>query len=236
LERTDMNEKMPLETLTISVRPSPETNDHEVLLQSEEGDLIERFGDRMIGLDPDDILVEPCALLPGSEPRTALIGRCDCGIIGCGSVEVTISTDGQVVSWTTDERTVGVQFDAAQYAAEVRRALGDFSWETADRTAARLIANSVDRDRLAGNGMRLVWASGRIAQNAMTIALEYDDGRYQVLVQVPWQDEAPEAIADACSRLLRTEPRSWGDVRWFPQAPGLGAPRIAGPGWRPGTN
>ena len=44
------------------MRPSPETNDHEVLLCTEEGDLIERFGDGMIGLDPDDILVEPCPL------------------------------------------------------------------------------------------------------------------------------------------------------------------------------
>lgn len=231
-----MNETAPLETLSISVRPSPETNDHEVLLRSEQGDLIERFGDSMIGLDPDDILIEPCPLLPGDTSRTALIGRCDCGVIGCGSLEVTIAADDQVISWTTDVRTVGVRFDAAQYAAEVRRALGDFSWETAERTAARLIARSIDRDRLAETGMKFIWASGRIIQNAITIALEYKSGPYQVLVHVPWQDESPEAIAEACCRLLRTEPGNWTDVRWIPQAAGLGPPPIAGPGWRCGTD
>lgn len=231
-----MNEKASLETLSISVRPSPATNDHEVLLRSEEGDLIERFGDGMIGLDPDDILVDPSPLLPGDRPRTALIGRCDCGVVGCGSVEVTISSDGQVVSWTTEERTIGVRFDAAQYTSEVQRALSDFSWETADRTAARLIARSVDRDRLAQAGLKFAWASGRVAKDIMTIALEYKDGPYQVLVHVPWQAELPGAIAEACCRLLRDDPRGWPDVRWFPQAQGLGSPRIAGPGWRPGTN
>ena len=144
-----MTQTVPLETLSISVRPSPETNDHEVLLMTEQGDLIERFGDAMIGLDPDDILVEPCPLLPGDSLRSALIGRCHCGVTGCGSVEVTVSTDGQTVSWTTEERAVGVRFKATQYTAEIRRALSDFGWETADRTAARLIAGAVDRARLA---------------------------------------------------------------------------------------
>ena len=60
-----MKQTMSLKMLRISVRPSPETNDHEVLLRSEEGDLLERFGDG-IGLDPDDILVEPCPLLPSA--------------------------------------------------------------------------------------------------------------------------------------------------------------------------
>lgn len=43
-----------LETLSISVRASPETNDHEVVLRSEEGELISRFGpDDSMGLDPE---------------------------------------------------------------------------------------------------------------------------------------------------------------------------------------
>ncbi len=182
-----MNDRVPLERLSISVRPSPETNDHQVVLRSEEGDLIERFGDRMIGLDPDDIMVEPCPLLPGDAPRSVLIGRCDCGVIGCGSVEVTIAVEEGVVSWATAVRTVGVRFDVTQYTAEVQRALADFSWETPDRTAARLIAKSVDRDRLAGAGLEFTWASGRIAQNTMTIALAYTEG--------PHQAAAPRALA-----------------------------------------
>jgi len=227
-----MSHDISIERLSISVQPSPETNDHEVLLRSEEGDLIERFGDMMIGLDPDDILVEPCPLLPGDTPHPAVIGRCDCGVIGCGSVEVTIASDGQLVAWTSERRTIGVRFDVAQYTAEVQRALHDHSWETPDRTAARLIKTSVDRERLAESGLELEWASGRVGSNTMTISLRLVPGPYQLLVHVPWAGEPPEALAELCCRLLGENPRWWSDVEWLPQATGLGRPRIAGRGWR----
>ncbi len=191
-----------LETLSISVRTSPETNDHEVVLRSEEGALISRFGpDDSMGLDPDDLLVEPCSLLPRTA-RAALIGRCCCGDVGCGPVEVTISTDGSVVSWTTAVRTTGVRFDAAQYRAEVLRALADHSWETPDRTAARLIRTSVDRARLAEAGLEFSWASGRCHQGMMTLALVDARSRVQRLVEVPWQGEPPEIIAEMCCAVL----------------------------------
>ncbi|MBI5501084.1 MAG: hypothetical protein HY907_12635 [Deltaproteobacteria bacterium] len=226
--------EVPLETLSILVRPSPETNDHEVVLRSEEGDLISRFGDGMIGLDPDDILVEPCPLLPAAEARTVIVGRCDCGYVGCGSVEVTVSTDGRVVAWTSKERPAGVRFDAVQYTAEVRRALAEHGWETPDRTVARLISSSIDRDHLAHSGLEFAWASGRVHPSTMTIALRTKDGCYQVLGSVPWHGESPEAIAETCRRLLLTEPRTWNDIQWFSTGRAFGPPEIAGPGWRLG--
>ena len=38
-----------LEVLHIAVRPSPETNDHEVCLATDAGDLISRFADGLMG-------------------------------------------------------------------------------------------------------------------------------------------------------------------------------------------
>jgi hypothetical protein len=221
----------PRDTLSIVVRPSAETNDHQVCLLSYGEDLLERFSDAMIGLDPDDI--EPCSLLAGEIPRVVTIGRCGCGVIGCGSVEVTIAADGGVVTWTAPGRQAGARFDAATYAGEVNRALGDFTWETPDRTAARLISQSVDRQYLARAGLRFMWASGRIAERTMTISLDLEQGAYQVLVQAPWLDETPAVIAESCLLLLREDPRTWKGIRWSRQANGIGPPKIAGPGWAP---
>ncbi len=225
-----------LETLHIAVRASPATDDHEVVLTSEHGDLIARFADGMMGLDPDDLLVEPCRLLPGDTAHQACIGRCDCGVGDCGNVEVTITCDGQVVAWTTPERSVGARFDATAYVAEVRRALRDFGWESADRTAARLIASALDRRRLAQAGFTFSWASGRLRATHMTLALHHGDGPYQILVDVPWQGRAPADVAEVCCQLLREPAHTWPDVRWYPLGRGLGPPRFAGPGWRRDTH
>lgn len=224
-----------LELLRISVRPSPDTNDHEVRLESDNGDLITRFADGLIGMDPDDLLIEPSPLQAGPLPNTVTIGRCDCGVVGCGSVDVTIRRNAGVVTWTTQERPIGVSFDADQYDAEVERATNDVSWETPDRTASRLIRAGVDHEALGSHGLRFCWASGRISERTMTVALECTPGPYQVLVHVAWPDGDAKAIARRCIDTLASLPASWSHVRWFPQAPGLAAPKIAGRGWQPGT-
>ena len=218
--------------LTISVRPSPSTNDHEVLLFASLDNLISRFDDDAMGLDPDDLLRSPCALVPGPSPRQVRIARCDCGVVGCGDVEVTVARDGEHVTWSADGATVDVRFDATSYLAELDRAMADHSWETPDRTAARLIADGVDRAWLAERDLHVTWASGRIRPDTMTIALATTG--YQLLVHQPWQGEPPSVIADACCTLLRQDPRTWPDVRWNEQASGLGPPACAGPGWRRG--
>ena len=219
------------ERLSVTVRASPETNDHEVVLSTEHGALVERFCDGMIGLDPGDILVESCQLLPRDAPHVALIGRCDCGITGCGSVEVEITAAGDSIAWRSGERVV--HFERAQYLAEVHRALGDFSWETADRTTARLISSSLDRTRLAHAGLAFMWASGRVAPKFMTMSFVCA-GAAQVLLHVPWEGEPPTWIANECVRIAHSAPSSWSDVRWLPQSSDAvpPSPSIAGPGWR----
>ena len=142
---------------------------------------------------------------------------------------------GASVTWTTQARPVGVRFDADQYDAEVERAMSDFSWETPDRTAARLIRLGVDREALRRHGLRLCWASGRLAEHTMTIALEHTPGPYQLLLAVPWLGDDTTSIARQCIDVLASSPSRWARVRWIPQATGLGTPAIAGPGWEPGV-
>lgn len=234
--------------LSIAVRPSPETNDHEVrLLGRDSEDLIARFKEGMIGLDPDGILANPSVLAAQNTPHPATIGRCDCGIIGCGSVEVSIYRTGELVVWQGIGTSTEVRFHAPQYDAEAEKALNDTSWETPDRTAARLISTGIQRDGLRECGFRYSWASGRIRDGKMTVALWLERGPFQVLVHAPWNGRTPEAIATACLEALGRPPEQWEDVDWFPQSPDLISgpghaappkhePDCAGPGWRLGTS
>lgn len=90
-----------------------------MVLRTEMGALIDRFYGGLMGLDPDDLLREPCQLIPGEAPQTVIIGRCDCGIIGCGSVDVGITSDGEVITWTSRDGVIRIRFNAVQYLEEV---------------------------------------------------------------------------------------------------------------------
>ncbi len=222
----------------IEVRPSPGTNDHEVRFLADAEDIIARFWNDMIGLDPDDILVIPCPIDAGDKTHKATVARCSCGVIGCGSIEVEISRSSNSVEWTwgNPNSPETLSFLGTSYDAEVARALTDTSWETSDRTAARLLAGKVDRQTLARHGLSFAWASGRVRKGAFSVSLSLEPGPYQVLVHLPWNDESPEGIARKCAELLRDQPANWVQTEWFPQRVDLGPPSMAGPNWRRGGN
>jgi hypothetical protein len=220
-----------LTAFRITVRPSPETNDHEVWLFADGMNLVELFAPDLMGLDPDDLLVEPCVLRAETSPHPAVIGRCRCGIIGCGSAAVNIHAEGNRVIWAADDSAKRIQFDATQYALEIERALQDLSWEPPDRTAARLIARAVDRTSLARRGFEFSWASGRCPKGMMTPSLLLTPGPYQILVRLPWDGEDVDEIVRQFETVLSRAPEEWPSVECNPQAQDLGPPPIAGPGW-----
>jgi hypothetical protein len=219
------------EEFRIKVQPSSEIG-HEVCLLADGENLIHRFDNTMIGLDPDELLVESCPLRAQSFPHIATIGCCSCGEIGCGSVDVEIRRSQDLVIWQALDAPTKVHFLAAQYDAEVERALQDLSWETPDRTAARLIAKAIDRTVLEYNGLVFSWASGRCQPGMMAVSLILKPGPYQVLVKTPWDGASVEGIVGQVKLLLTKPPQSWPNVEWYPQAKGLGPPRLEGPGWR----
>jgi hypothetical protein len=233
-----MSTVKPYRTFRIDVRPSPETNDHEVRFVADDEDIIARRWNDMIGLDPDDILLTPCPLRATAEPHKVTVARCSCGVIGCGSIEVEVARSSDSVEWTwgNADSPEGMRFLATNYDVEVERALADTSWETADRTAARLLAGKVDRQALARLGLSFTWASGRVRKGAFSVSLSLEPGPYQILVHLPWRSESPEELARKGARLLREQPSSWIGTEWLPQQANLGPPSLAGPSWRRGGN
>src|SRR4051812_38926240 len=95
-----------------------------------------------LGMDPFDLLFPENRLLPSAEPHTIPVARCDCGNYGCGMTDVRISREPGVVHWDwLIEAPINrrVTFDSVDYARELERVTADSRWETADRTAGRLV-------------------------------------------------------------------------------------------------
>ncbi|MFG3320671.1 hypothetical protein ACGF3J_21750 [Streptomyces sp. NPDC048171] len=81
------------------------------------------------------------------EPRRIELSNNDCCTGCCGGVFVTIHRQGDLVVWSAWQNThdirvpvpADVRFDAAQYDAELARAVADTSWEEPVDTVARLL-------------------------------------------------------------------------------------------------
>ncbi|MFE4519056.1 hypothetical protein ACFRMQ_33270 [Kitasatospora sp. NPDC056783] len=94
---------------------------------------------------------ETWPLSAAPEPRRVELSNNDCDTGCCGGVFVTIRRRDDRVEWTDWENTNDirvpmpseVRFDAAQYDAELARAVADHGWEEPVDTAARLLAHRI---------------------------------------------------------------------------------------------
>jgi hypothetical protein len=224
----------------ISVSLSPGSDDHEVRYFADGRDLIGSLWSSMLGLDPDDVLTTPCPLLPAGAEQAVTVARCACGVTECGSCSVVVREAGGLVEWLWRDACV-LSVDREAYVREVERALGDFTWETPDRAAARFFKVRFDPRRIGAPGFSLQWASGRVRKDALTASFDLqDEGAYQVFVHVAWRRVGPgrrpvppAVAADDLLLEVARDPRRWTDVEWSPMEQGLDAPRCVGLGWRP---
>jgi hypothetical protein len=188
-----------------------------------------------LGMDPYDLIVPTNRLLATPEPRTVPIARCSCGVYGCGSTDVVIVSDGDRVYWDwllEVPMARGVSFAADQYTAEVERLAGDHSWETAERTAGRLILTRLDREGLLTNGLTVSWvANDHRDPRLFRVALQWGDD-YQVFIDTPWRDRSAGELADEVCEILGRGPGKW-RASWHAMKPSLtGPPAIARRSWR----
>lgn len=191
--------------------------------------------DGLTGIDPLELFVPANRLEAAAEPRTVTVAGCACGSPRCRGVEVTVARDGDTVTWTpVDADAPGrpLRFDAADYAAEVRRAAADRTWESPALTTARTVLERADHALLAEHGLRLEWLDVHPrTPTRFTVCLVLDD-RHQVFVEHPWDAARPAAVADEVGRTLAEHPTTW-TASWVPLATWTGAPgaAVAGPGW-----
>ncbi|MFO6454127.1 MULTISPECIES: hypothetical protein [unclassified Aeromicrobium] len=77
-----------------------------------------------MGTDPRELLVRRNRLIATEVPHRIPIARCSCGEYGCGSTDVTIVREGDVVHWDWHLEAPlphGITFDAETYDREVAR-------------------------------------------------------------------------------------------------------------------
>jgi hypothetical protein len=225
---------MEVRELRFQVIPAPESNDHQVRIWIDGKDLIASYAPEMLGMDPDDLL-DYDVLAPRDMPHEETIARCGCGEVGCGHASVTISLDGNRVVWDswggdlTSRNPGALKFSKDKYLNVLNNALADHTWETAERTAARILKSLVNRDALFVDKLKYQWASGRVNDGEFTISLQGPLESHQILLHVPWRDESPQEIAEKAAILLASDPRQWRFVSWY------GAnknPPFKGPGWK----
>lgn len=217
--------------LFIEVRESRETGDFQTRFVADTVDLIDRFWSDMIGLDPDMALAEPTPLLPADEPHVAIVARCNCGEVSCGSIDVRISRDGGRVIWKEVYGGRSLSFDETRYKEAVARVIADTDWETPDRTAARLLRPKIDHDKLAARRLTYRWSSGCLRTGNFTMTFASASG-HQVFIHIQWRDLTPDKMAERCAIVLAQDPTEWEDVEWSPWTRGLPSPPLAGPNWR----
>lgn len=198
----------PLSTLRIEIVSSPETNDHAVRLLVDEVDILATLGG--IGLDPIDFFFPQPALAATADPTSRTVGRCSCGVPGCGDIDIVVHRDGPCVVWSVSHvrNPAGDhRFDAVAHDAELERARVDHTWETPERTTARLVREGLGpvRARLERLGLRFDWASGRVEPGKHTVSLTHEQPYRQLLVHVD-ASGSPEAIAAAMLERLATGP------------------------------
>ncbi|MDX3535453.1 hypothetical protein PV721_13945 [Streptomyces sp. MB09-01] len=105
------------------------------------------------GEDPWVVLGPGGIALAEDGPHEVRLARISCTEICCGALYVTVRREGDEVVWDGWRNPAGgnadlpeFRFDAARYAAEVRRAGQDRAWEWPARTVAGLLAERLRAD------------------------------------------------------------------------------------------
>ncbi|MBN6041087.1 hypothetical protein [Amycolatopsis sp. 195334CR] len=187
-----------------------------------------------LGMDPFDLLIPDNRLVATAEPHTVPIARCGCGVYGCGSTDVTIVRDGDLVHWEWRLEVPmphGVSFPAEQYDAEIARVSADHSWETPVRTAGRYVLTNLDHTHLRTHGLRADWATNDYRDPELfCVALGCEE--YQVFLYTPWRGRSPEVLSREVCAALALPPEQW-TVSWHAIRPAnTEPPSIAGPSWQ----
>ena len=190
-----------------------------------------------LGMDPYDVLVPDNKFLPVPGGRTFGVARCTCGVYGCGSTDVTVTSSGDVITWKWSLEVPmdhPVSFARGEYLAEVERLSGDHSWETPERTAGRLVWAGLDAARLRAEGLGLSWLGNAwSAPNDFRVCLNFENA-YQVFLRIPWGDDSPLELALRVLATLHAPdgPKGW-RASWHGIAPAQRntPPRIAGRDW-----
>lgn len=210
---SEVYDRLPTDVIRFAISPAPKdlTDGFELQVFVNEVEMTSRGAG--MGMDPFDLIVPVNKLRAETTPRQVPIARCECGTYGCGSTDVLIRRDGDVVHWDwllEKPALSGASFVAEQYDAEVERLLADRSWERPADTATRLILQQVDHDWLAEHHLRFSWAARHFRESdQFLVSLMADDNAFQVFLTFPFVNRSPEDVTVTVLETLSSPPSKW---------------------------
>jgi hypothetical protein len=210
------------------MQPSDTSNDHETRIFIGDDDYLVLCDPSLLGIDPPEFFAQPSLRQSGE----LLIGRCDCGCVGCGDEFVQSTVTDTEVTWLGRRQApAGMTFSRSEFFSELDRAMADTSWESVERTAERLVS-VIDFSSLADSGIQFEWASARLHSDRISLSLLLSEERtYQLVCSVPWDHRDPDTAVTRVSQLLQSPIATWADVVYH----GHPRPASAGPLWTPRT-
>lgn len=151
-----------MSTLSYRILPVPDDKTYEVRLIV---DGIDWLGDDLLGLDPPDLVRE---LTIGNQTHLVL-GRCCCGVLGCGDLVVEMKLIGDAVEWSRRNFET-VVFDSREYDRQVIMLAQDQSWEPICRAAERHL-NQMFTGKVTDDDYAFEWCSTRIKPNIVSLSV-----------------------------------------------------------------
>lgn len=176
----------------LKVDESPESNDHQVRIYIDCNDYL---SEDYLGIDPPNFFDQD-SLLNGGE---AIIGRCCCGVEGCGDLIVNIELMDHLVVWSFHNGQT-YEFVPGQYISTINKHSNDYSWEDVNRTAERLVTEVFKGKKIKGN-YRFKWASARIKHGF--IKLSFEDGYGQKLLNLRWNCQDPKSALASAKKAIK---------------------------------
>jgi len=186
--------------LSFKIKPSLESNDHQVRILIEGEDWLR---DDYLGIDPPRFFAQD-NLLSGD----LLIGRCNCGVEGCGDLIVNVQTDNNKVIWVNRDG-LNLQFDKSDYINVIDKSKTDFGWEDINRRVERLISD-LFIDTKTNDGLTFDWASCRIENKR--VCLSYGKKGLpkefkQEILKFDWNGKSDNDAISKAKKFLQTNSR-----------------------------
>ena len=178
--------------ISFNILPSPETNDHEIRILIDDEDFL---GNDYLGLDPLSFFSQDNFDKNGE----LMVGRCTCGVEGCGDYAVDVVVNQNNISWTNDNG-LNLVFDKQDYDHSIDTAKNDYSWEDIKRKVERLTTNILKLSQTKDN-YHFNWASARI--NDKQITLSYSKNGDQKLFDIVWDGQSESNVVHNAKQFLR---------------------------------
>jgi len=181
-----------LNELSYKIEPSEFSNDHEVRLLVDGDDVL---GPDQLGLDPIDFL----AFVRPDMAGRVLVGRCDCGCIGCSDIFAEVQLADHHAIWQLSGRTY--HFEVASYKSTLTDIASDHSWEDIGRRVERILTERIRvDDRWVTEDTHFDWVSTRCSRHQLTYS--FTIAGQQVTFVTGWDAQTEADAIAAHDRLF----------------------------------